>query len=220
MDFPVALQIPELRPKSQTMRGILSELVDNMTGQVESGILDAEELPAGPETFEGIQPFTYKVGNVTLQGTPTDDRLHTFQNKTGVVALLDDAYGVRPTVILPEGLVSVDWDVSDNFLVVLDGRRQSTFYMTHSKAGMEIDLLLVNNGTNQTVYAWDSAIKWPAATPPTMPAALSGTSALLLVTIENINGIMYGEYLNYSAGAPIIGGGGGLGKKGGGDSTS
>jgi hypothetical protein len=206
MDFPVSLQIPELRPKSQTMRGVLYELVENMTGQVESGILDAEELQTGPSTFEGVQPFTLKSGNVILQGTPTANRLHQFQNKNGVVALLDDAYGVRPTVILPEGLVSVDWDVSDNFMVVLDGRRQSTFYMTHSKAGMEIDLLLVNNGTNQTVYAWDPLIKWPASTPPTMPAASSGTSALLLVTVENVGGVMYGEYLNYSSGAPMLGG--------------
>ena len=219
MDFPVSLQVPELRPKSQTMRGILSDLVDNMTGQVESGLLDAEELQTGPETFEGVQPFTYKAGNVTLQGTPTANRLHQFQNKNGVVALLDDAYGVRPTVILPEGLVSVDWDVSDNFLVVLDGRRQPAFYMTHSKPGMEIDLLLVNNGTNQTVGTWDPLIKWPAATSPTMPAANSGTSALLLVTIENIAGTMYGEYLNYSAGAPVDGGGG-LGHSGGGDVVS
>ena len=56
-------------------------------------------------------------------------------------------------------------------LCVLSGNRKSSFYMFHSKPGMEIDLLLVNNGTNQLVYTWDPLIHWPANTPPVVPAA-------------------------------------------------
>ena len=62
-------------------------------------------------------PINTQVHNVLLQSSPTAPRRQILNNKDGVVALLDDAYGIRQTVILPEGLVSVDWDSGDDFTV-------------------------------------------------------------------------------------------------------
>lgn len=200
MEFPVILHIPEFRPLAITPKEIARSLVNNMSGVVESGIVDSED------DFK-VNLSTIQVNGVTLTSDPTADRQQTLQNKSGVIALLDDAYGIGDTVILPEGLVSVDWDMGKRFLVTLSGNRQSAFYMFHSKPGMEIDLLLVNQGTNQTVGAWDAAIKWPAGTPPSMPPALSGASALMKVNLVNVNGVIYGESLNYS----VTGGGAELG---------
>ena len=195
MDFPITLLIPTLRPKDATQRGIASELVDNMGGSVDSGL-----LPSGSIDFE---PTGNQVGNVTLDSQPTSDHQQSLQNKQGVIALLDDVYGIRDTVILPEGLVSVDWDSGKSFLCVLSGNRQSTFYMFHSKAGMEITLLLVNNGTAQTVHAWDAAIKWAGGTAPAMPAATPGGGAIMKVNLVNVNQVIYGEGVNYS-GPPVL----------------
>jgi hypothetical protein len=208
MDFPIDLTISELRPLDLSPRGIGQAIVDNMYGTVQSGLLDADLLSQtdGPlPVYEGVQPFGIKSGNVTIQSAPSVNRNQIFQNKDGVVALLDDAYHIRDAVILPEGLVSVDWNTGSDFICILSGNRQSTFYMFNSKAGMEIDLLLVNNGTNQTVYAWDPLIMWPTGTPPTMPAATAGSSSLMKVNLVNVNGVIYGESSNFTAGSPIGG---------------
>jgi hypothetical protein len=204
MDFPVSLHIPDFRPLDNSLKGIASSLPDSMVGSIESGVIDTEELAQvnGPSpVFEGNQAFGIKVNNVTLQSTPTDNRNQIFQDKDGVVALVDDIQGLRPTVILPEGLVSVDWSVADNFMCILSGNRQSAFYMAHSKDGMKVKLLLVNQGTNQTVGTWDASINWPAGSAPSMPSALVGASAFLLVELRNINNIIYGESLSYSVGS-------------------
>ena len=203
MDFPINLIIPDLRPSQFTIRSIANELAQNIVGTVDEVLLDSETY---------VPSETIRSGNITLQSSPSANRLQRIQEKDGTIALLDDAYGIRDTVILPEGLVSVDWRVSDSFLCMLSGSRQSAFYMFHQKDNMKIDLLLVNNGTNQTVGAWDPLIKWPAATPPTMPAATVGSSSLLWVTIRDINNLLYGESVSYSGGAALGGhGGGGLG---------
>ena len=214
MQVPITLDIPEFRPAQTNMRGIARALVDNMSGEIESGIIEAGQAE------EAFSNSILVIDGVEISSDNLADRNQILQNKSGVIALLDDAYGIRDTVILPEGLVSVDWDKGKNFVVTLSGNRQSAFYMAHAKAGMEINLWLVNNGTNQTVGTWDSAIKWPANTAPTMPAATVGSAALMLVKIRDINSILYGEYLNYSAssaGLGTSGGGGGISGHGGGD---
>ena len=131
-----------------------------MIGIVESGLMEASldvdpAVATGPGLkFDGsswhsweqsnhaFTPVSVTVNNVLLQAAPTANRRQYCRTKTDVMALLDDVYGIRPTVILPEGLVSVDWDMGDDFLCVLSGNRQSSFYMFHSKPGMEIDMLV------------------------------------------------------------------------------
>ncbi len=207
MNFPINLKISDLRPLELNPKGIARAIVENMYGSVESGILDADQLSQtdGPlPVYEGTRSFGVKSDNVFLQSSPTANRNQIFQNKDGVVALLDDAYGIRPTVVVPEGLVSVDWKLGKDFLCVLSGNRQSTFYMVHSQAGMEIDLLLVNNGTSQTVHTWDPLIKWPSGTATAVPAAEAGAAAMLKVNLVNVNGVIYGEPTAYAVTAPIL----------------
>jgi hypothetical protein len=220
MDFPVTLVIPDLNPQNNTLRGIYDNLIAEMSGTVESGLMDAslDTDPAsasGPAPkFDGsswhsweidnhtFTPVNTQVHNVLLQSSPTAHRRQILNDKDGTIALLDDAYGKRPTVILPEGLVSVDWDSGDDFLCVLSGNRKSAFYMFHSKPGMEIDILLINNGTNQLTETWDPLIHWPSSISPIVPAAKAGTSAMLKVNLVNLDGTIYGEFWVYSASAP------------------
>jgi hypothetical protein len=215
MDFPITLAIPDLNPRNNTLRGIYDNLIAEMSGTVESGLMDAgidtdPDSASGPAPkFDGgswhsweianhtFTPVNTQVQNVLLQASPTASRRQLLNDKDGVVALLDDAYGKRPTVILPEGLVSVDWDSGNDFMCVLSGNRKSAFYMFHSRPGMEIDILLVNNGTNQLVQTWDPLIHWPINIPPVVPAANAGTSAMLKVNLVNVGGTIYGEFLNY-----------------------
>ena len=207
MDFPINLKISDLRPLELNPKGIARSLVENMYGSVESGVLDADQLSQtdGPlPVYEGSRSFGVNVGNVFLQSSPTANRNHVFQNKDGVVALLDDVYGISGTVVVPEGLVSVDWTLGKDFLCVLSGNRQSTFYMFHSHAGMEIDLLLVNNGTSQTVHTWDPLIKWPGGTATAMPASEAGAASMLKVNLVNVNGVIYGEPTAYAVTAPVL----------------
>jgi len=207
MDFPVSLHIPELRPSKVTPREVALTLVDNMVGEVESGILESDSTNT-PTTELRVQ-------NVTLKAFPLTNRQQTLQNKSGVIALLDDAYKIQNTVILPEGLVSVDWDMGKNFMCVLSADRQSAFYMTHSRAGMERNLLIINEGTKQTIGAFDPSILWPAGTAPTMPAASAGSSALLLVMLRNVNGLIYGESSTYTVGSGGFGHNNAIGSIGG-----
>lgn len=216
MDFPVTLIIPELNPPEFTLNGIARTLVDNMIGHVQSGLMEANReidtsVASGTApifdgsswfsrepTSHAFKPINIRVNNVLLQSTPTADRRQLLNNKDGTIALLDDVYGIKNTVIVQEGLVSVDWNSGKDFMCVLSGNRRSTFYMFHSKPGMEIDLLLVNNGTNQLVNTWDPLIHWPTDTPPVVPAANTGTSAMLKVNLVNVAGIIYGEFINYT----------------------
>jgi hypothetical protein len=218
MDFPIELNIAELRPKEFTMRRLAEAILENMTGIVQEGLMYASTDPdpqVGPAPmFDGkswqswetseyrYSPINVQVNSVILESDPTANRLQLIQNKDGVIATLDEAYGIRDTVILQEGLVTVDWSKGNDFLCVLSGNRQSAFYMAHSKAGMEIDILLVNNGTNQLVGGWDALIQWPGGAPPVMPSAKSGTSARQKVTLRNINGTIYGEFLSYAHADP------------------
>ena len=195
MEFPVSLYIPQLHPVKTTPREIASTIVDNMLGSVESGILEAENDQIA------LSPSELVIQGVRVTSSPSANRLQILQNKSGVVALLDDTYLIQDTVILPEGLVSVDWDMGKNFMCVLSADRQSAFYMTHSRAGMERNLLIINEGTKQTIGAFDPSILWPAGTAPTMPAASAGSSALLLVMLRNVNGLIYGESSTYTVGS-------------------
>lgn len=221
INFPIELHVAQLRPKEFSLRRVAEELVENMVAWVQDGIMDATTDPDPSEAvgrapkFDGgswyswepannkYAPIEVWVKNVEFQASPTSDKRQIFQNKNGIVALQDDAYGIRDTVILPEGLVSVDWDMGSDFLCILSGNRQSAFYMSHSKPGMEIVLLLVNNGTNQIVSQWDPIIHWPAATAPVIPAANPGTSTRQFVDLRNVNGTIYGEFINYTDIDPI-----------------
>ncbi len=198
MDFPVSLHIPQLNPAKLAPREVAIAIVDNMLGSVESGVLEAEN-----NEIE-LSPNTLVVQGVKITASPSANRIQTLQNKSGVIALVDDTYRIQDTVILPEGLVSVDWDMGRNFLCILSGNRQSAFYMAHSRAGMERNLVIVNNGTNQTVGTFDPLINWPASTAPTMPAATAGSSALLKISLRNIGGVIYGESLVYSSSSPTL----------------
>lgn len=191
MDFPITLHIPEFRPVRGTPQGIATTLVDNMSGSIEN-ILTTDDEPIQ------FDPAPIRVNNVTVDATPANDRLQSIQDKDGEIALLDDAYGIRPTVILPEGLVSVDWDIANDFKCVLSGNRESVFYMFHSQAGQEINILVVNQGTNQLVDTWDTLIQWPSSTPPVMPPSTPGGYAMQKVNLVNVNGIIYGEFFNYT----------------------
>lgn len=220
-DFPIELHIAELRPAEFTLSRLSQALVGNMSGTVKEVLMDAniDIVPvhgagAAPkfdggtwyiweESLHRYVPVNTRVGAVLLTATPSINRRQLLQNKDGVVALKDDVYWISPTVILPEGLVTVDWDVGINFLCVLSGNRKSAFYMAHSKAGMEIDVLLINNGTNQLVETWDPVVQWPTGAQPIMPAADPGTSARQKITLRNVAGTIYGEYVNYVAGAPF-----------------
>lgn len=217
--FPVNYNIHELPILGFTLRNIYDALVANLSGSIDETILPAADNPLSgsidqigtsfapmftgdgwniwDDKLKVYRPTTPRVGNVSLEASPTQDRLQGIQNKDGRVALLEDAYRIRETLVLREGLVSVDWDKTNSFQCSLGTNRKSAIYMTHSKPGMEIDLLLINDGTAQQVV-WDSSIKWPAATAPQPPAAAPGISNAVLVTLRNINGTIYGEYLNYS----------------------
>lgn len=213
MDFPVNYQIHELPVLGFTLENLYVALTENLSGTIDEVVLPAagdDQVSSFAPSFSGDSwkvwddnlkayvPALTQVGNVTLSASPTANRLQMVQDKAGVVALLDDAYGIRSTVILREGLVSVDWDKGNNFRLTLGANRQSAIYMTHSKPGMEIDLLVVNSGTNQTVV-WDPAIQWQAATASQPPAAAPGMAKGVLVTLRNIGGIIFAEGINYTA---------------------
>jgi hypothetical protein len=220
-DFPIELHVAELRPAEFTLNRLSEALVENMSGTVKEVLMDAS-IDTEPTHGAGAAPkftggtwysweqslHTYtpvdtRIGDVLLAANPSIDRRQVLQNKDGVIALHDDVYWISPTVLLVEGLVTIDWAKGTNFLCILSGNRKSAFYVAHSKPGMEIDVLLVNNGINQLVEAWDPLVLWPGGTQPVMPAALPGTSARQKITLRNVNGIIYGEYVNYTAGAPF-----------------
>lgn len=210
IEFPVNYNIHDLTVTGFTLANVYKALGQNISGSIDEVVLPAVADPNFDKShfapwFDGsawnvwdrdgstYKPTTSVIGNVTLSSTPTANRVQLVQNKSGTIALLDDVYKIRPSITLQEGLVSVDWDIASQFRVILSGNRQSVFYMQHSKAGMTIGITVINSGTNQVINAWDAAIKWPAATPPTMPASNSGYAKALRVTLRNINGTIYGD---------------------------
>lgn len=212
--FLVNWNIHDLPVLSFTLNNIYSALHQNLTGTIDDTVLPSVADPSQQKSsfapwlngsswyvwdndLKGYRPAVVFADKVKLDASPTANRIQTLQNKSGTVALLDDAYSVRDTVILPEGLVSVDWDRGIRFKCALSGNRQSAFYMTHSKPGMKIKLQVINKGTSQTVGTWDPLIKWPANTAPTMPAAKPGTSSSIIIGLENINGTIYGDSSAY-----------------------
>lgn len=212
--FPVNYSIHDLPVLGFTLGNIYTALAQNIAGSIDSVILPAVADPSFDKShfapwFDGAswniwdferstyRPTGVSIGNVRLNSEPTDNRVQYVQNKSGVIALLDDAYRIRPTITLQEGLVSVDWDSGSNFKVTLSGNRKSVFYMQHTRAGQTIRILIINSGTNQTINAWDSTIIWPAGTAPVMPAANPGSAKAMIVMIRNINGILYGESQTY-----------------------
>lgn len=212
--FPVNYQIHDLPTLGFTLENIYYALANNITGSIDDTVLPAVSDPeqdqshfapwftgdswnVWDDTLKAYIPATTIVGNVTLTANATADRLQHIQNKAGIIALTSDAYIARETVILREGLVSVDWDKASSFRCALGVNRQTAIYMTHSKPGMEIELLVVNNGTSQTV-AWDPAIQWPSGTAAQPPAAVPGQAKALLVTLKNIAGTIYADFLNYA----------------------
>ena len=212
--FLVNWQIHDLPVLSFTLNNIYRALSQNLTGTIDNTVLPAVVDPTQERShfapwlngstwyvwdadINGYKPAVVFADKVKLDASPTANRIQTLQNKSGTVATLDDVYKIRDTVVLLEGLVSVDWDKGIMFQCTLNGKRQSAFYMAHSKPGMKIKLQIINKGTNQTVGAWDAAIKWPANTAPTVPASKPGTSNSIIVTLENINGTIYGDSSAY-----------------------
>jgi hypothetical protein len=213
-EFPVAYNIHDLTVRGYTLGNIYNSLVQNLSGSIEDTILPAVSDPTKDQSsfspwFDGAswhvwddarsayKPTSVIVGNVSLDASPTANRTHQVQNKDGVIALIEDVYNTRGTITLQEGLVSVDWDMSDSFRVILSGNRSTALYMTHSKPGREIMVILTNSGTNQVVGTWDPVIKWPGATAPSMPASTPGASKSVMVNLVNLDGVIYGEYLNF-----------------------
>ena len=212
-EFNVNAKIQDLPIYGFTLNNIYKAIAQNLYGTIDETILpsfsnqDASRSSFSPwldglswkvfdSNIHGYRPTTVAVSNISLASEATANRVQLLQNKDGVWALLDDTYNMRPVVTLQEGLVNVDWDIGSNFQVTLSGNRQSAFYMTHSRAGMEIDLLVTNSGTNQTA-SFDPAIVWQGGSAPTMLASMPGASKSILITIRNINGTMYGEISNY-----------------------
>lgn len=217
VEFPVNWKIHELPLSGFSLTNLYDALTQNLYGSIDDTVLPsvsdpAVELAGSYPVFSGTnwqiwdeanstyKPLAIKVGNVTLASEPTANRVQSMQSKSGTVALLEDTYKIRDTVHLKEGLVMVDWDLGTRFQCILSGNRQPAFYMAHSKAGMKIDILVVNNGTKQTIGTWDSAIKWPSSVTPAIPAATGGVSTSLLVTLRNVNGTIYGESTNRTHG--------------------
>ena len=210
-EFPVNYHIHDFPVLGYSLGNIYTALARNISGSSEEAVLPAVANPSydqshfapyfDGETWRvwddgGYKPVATVVNNVQLVAAPSANRTQQLQAKDGVIALLDDVYGVRSTITLQEGLVSVDWDIGSKFQVILSGNRATTLYMQHSRPGRTIDILITNSGTNQVVADWDSNILWQGGTPPSMPAAEAGAAKSLIVTIRNINGLMYGEYLN------------------------
>lgn len=210
IDFPVNYSIHDLTISGFTLRNVYNSLVQNISATIDDTVLAGTENPMSDQSdnapwFDGsgwnvfdpsindYKSTRVQVGSISLSAAPSANRLQQLQNKSGTVALLDDVYGIRPTITLQEGLVSVDWNIATSFRVILSGNRTSSFYMMNSMPGMRIKLLIVNSGTNQVVGAWDSNINWPAGTAPSMPASTPGAAKSLLVIIRNINGTLYGE---------------------------
>jgi hypothetical protein len=207
-EFPVTYKVKELPVLGFTMSNIFSALVNNLQGSIDSVLLPvategqphARQAPVftgqgwrvWDKGIRDYRPLATRVGNTRFDADPTADRTQLVQNKDGVIALLDDTYGIRDTVVVPEGIISVDWDKGSTFKCVLSQDRKSAFYMIHSRPGMKLDILVINQGTDQ-VPIWDPLIHWPDATEPGMPVAGAGEAASLLVTLENINGVIYGE---------------------------
>lgn len=213
VNFPVNYQIHDLPALGFTLENIYYALANNITGSIDDTVLPAVSDPSQDQshfapwftgdswmvwddTLKGYIPATTVVGNVTLTASPTADRQQSLQDKSGVIALTDDAYLTRETVILREGLVSVDWSKASYFRCALGANRQTAIYMTNSQPGMEIELLVVNNGTSQTV-AWDPVIQWPSAVAAQPPASTPGQANAVLVNLKNIAGTIYADYLNY-----------------------
>lgn len=216
--FDVDYVIHDLTVSGYTLNNIYNSIAKNIRGTIEDTILPFVANPMQAQStaapyFDGetwyvfsVDTNTYiptkiTVGNVSLSANPTVNRLQRVQSKSDTIALLDDVYGKRNTITLQEGLVVVDWSMATNFRVILSGNRQTVFYMQNSQIGMRVRVLVVNNGTNQTVNSWDSAIKWPGGSAPSVPAADAGGAKSLLATIRNINGTLYGESITQSQGA-------------------
>ena len=217
-EFPVNYNIHELPVTGIDLNSLYNALVSNLSGSIDEVVLPASLEPEDPITprFDGAgwkvwdeELNTYKpdglfLGHVALDASPTSNRIQDMQAKSGTIALLDDIYGKRETITLQEGLVSVDWDKASSFRVILSGNRETAFYMFHSRPGMEIDLLIINNGTNQTVGAWDPAVEWQLGVIPDVPPANPGSASSLLVTLRNVNGTIYAETVNQEQHPAIV----------------
>ena len=210
IQFPVTTHINELPVLGFTLNNLYNSLIANLKGKAGGVLLESTLSPTPSVTtpwFDGAswnvwkseltsyQPVSIIADGVKLSSAPTQNRVQTLQAQDGVIALLDDLYNIRPTITLQEGLVSVDWNMASSFIVILSGDRESALYMINSNPGMSIRILLVNSGTSQTV-TWDSAIKWQGGTAPPVPVSKPGTSNTQLVTLRNINGVIYAEYTN------------------------
>jgi hypothetical protein len=196
MTFPVYYEVAEL-DSAFTLQDIYDKLVENLSGYVDSFISGGQEY--SPK-FNGVSWMVWdgqkyivpnpSVGLLKLDGDPTSDRIQTMKDQDGVIALLDDVYGIRDTVVLPDGAVGVDWDRSNSFKCII--KRITYLHMQHAREGMTVNILIVNNGTDNTIN-WDASIKWPKDTTPQMPVSASGASVSMLVTLRKVNGIIYGE---------------------------
>lgn len=213
--FPVNYKIKDLAYTPLKLRDVWDALANNLEATIDEGVIGARSIvnPATEEapwldsgtwkvwddTAKAYVPSSPVVGSVILAADPTANRLQTIQDKDGTIALLDDAYGIRETVILPDGAVGVDWDTGTTFLCEI--RRKTYFHMQHSRSGMRVRLWVINAGTNNTLL-WDAAIKWPTGGAPSMPAAPAGGFASMLVTLRNIDNIIYAEYQTQYGGSP------------------
>jgi hypothetical protein len=212
VNFPIKHEIHDLTIQGYSLGNIYRALSQNITGYVEEVLLpihqegQAEDLRssviapwlnASTWFYFDLHKLAYlptklATGSVSLAADPTAERLQATQDKNGTVALLTDVYGAIDTISLPEGTCIVDWDIGRNFKCTLSHNRVTYFAMAHSRAGMEIQLLVVNAGGNQSIL-WDSLISWPNNTPPTMPVSQAGSAKSILVNLRNVNGVIYGE---------------------------
>jgi hypothetical protein len=231
--FPVNYEIKELAITSYTLGNIYYALSTNLVGTIDEVVLPArayldEQATGSAPWLNGstwyywhsveqvYKPMKRVTGTVYLDSNPSADQYQVVQNKNGIIATMDNAYGADQTIILPEGSVSVDWDMGKNFSLTLARNRDSRLQMTHSKDGMSIKILVVNRGTSAGLI-WDASnvsldtvpagatmdtapVQWPGS-PPTIPPAQPGSSSSVLITFRNILGTVYGESWSQEAAA-------------------
>jgi len=89
----------------------------------------------------------------------------------------------RTIVLLNDGnsgtAKTVDWSVANRHTVTLTGN--VTFTFTSPGGDAILYLRLVQDGTGSRTVTWPAAVKWPAATPPTLTVTAAAVDIVVLI---------------------------------------
>ena len=145
---------------------------------------------------EDIKQLDNSGYHITLGAEPlTDSRDAIFPNQGGTVALLQDVFVPRDTVVIDQTALNIDWSLGNDFIIRLT--QDSTFTSSNVEDGQKITVTVENNGTAFGAN-FSALIQWPGGSEPAQPVATGGSDAVGIYYLRRINGVTYGE-LAFSA---------------------